>query len=445
MFFHGFKGGIHPPECKETTKNREFTSLSIPHICYIPMKQHSGNPALPVVKVGDFVYEGQLIGRADGEISASIHASIPGKIIDISDSYDSLSGGLCVVIEAEGSFMTFGKTASAPGLKEMDKDNIIRKVKDAGIVGMGGQGFPTSIKLSAAAEKNIDTLIINGVESEPYLSSDVMLMRTFPDEIIEGAAIALTATGAGRAIIAIEKNRHEAITSLKESAGKSVIAEKIEIRPLSPRYPLGAERQLIRSILGKKIPARMDPIDFGVAVINAGTIYAIRDAVLFGKPLFERYVTAAGSLVNRPGNYKARTGIRISDFIEDIGGLKGKPARIIMGGPMRGAMVQSMDVPITKETTGLLFLTEKESANLDYSACIRCGRCVSACPSGLVPGMIARAVEMNRSDIAMALHPLDCITCNSCSYVCPSGRPVSRLIFQCREGQRPPDAGGTGR
>ncbi len=434
MAQNSFKGGIHPLENKDITNDKKFITLSIPHVCYIPLQQHLGKPAKPVVDVGDVVQEGQLIGEADGFISANIHSSIPGKVIEIKEHPTIYSKkGLCVVIEAEGRFTTSGKQLEEKKWESLSQEEILNLVRDAGIVGLGGAAFPTSVKLSPPKDKKIDTLIINGSECEPYLTVDDMLIRSFPNEIIQGIRITLKILGIDKAFIGIESNKPEAISELEKCLNNSSLKENIKVVPLKTKYPQGAEKQLIYSILKREVPSGGLPMDAGAVVQNVGTIFAIREAVMLEKSLFERYITVTGKIVNNPGNYKIKIGCRISDIIEECGGLKEEPAKIIMGGPMCGMSLNNTDIPLVKGTSGILFLSRDEVQLEDYSACIRCGRCVSACPTALLPCDIGVAIEKDRLDLLEELNPFDCILCSVCSYVCPSRRPLSHFIKLAQE------------
>lgn len=429
MMLSTFKGGIHPPERKEITEEIPFSNLAVPHHCYIPLQQHTGAPAKPVVEVGEQVSEGQLIGEADGFISANIHASIPGKVTAIDDHPTVNSKqDRCVVIEAEGSFSNFQNHVVRDEWKELDKNEIINRIADAGIVGLGGAAFPTAVKLSPPAGKKIDTLIINGAECEPYLTVDDMMMQTFPEQILEGIQITVKALGVDTAFIGIESNKPKAIESIRAAISRISTREKIAIKEVRTKYPQGAEKQLIYSILKREVPSGGLPMDAGVVVQNVGTVYAIQQALVYNKPLFERYITISGTIVNQPGNYKMRIGTRIEDIITECGGLKESPAKIIMGGPMCGIALDSMEIPVVKGTSGLLFLGADEVTVEEYAPCIRCGKCVEACPVNLIPSELCTAVERDRFDIVEKLHPFDCIMCGACSYVCPSRRPLSHFI-----------------
>jgi electron transport complex protein RnfC len=431
--FSTFSGGIYPRGKKKITENINFSNLPIPQFCYIPIHQHIGKPAKPLVEVRDVVREGQLIAAANGELSSNIHSSIPGRVLEIKQSPNIYADQTVIVIEAGGSFGTsYSKTETSPW-ENLTKEEIIIKIENAGIVGLGGAAFPTNIKLNPPADKKIDLLIVNGIESDPYFTCDDVLMKTFPAEIIEGIKIAMKTLGACKTIIGIDKNHSTTIKSLQENIDKLNLNSSMQIKVLKSKYPQGAEKQLIFSLTGKKVPSGRLPLDIGAVVINAGTLFAVRDAVLSGKPLFERYITVSGKMILKPGNYKVRIGTRISDIIEECGGLTGAPERIVMGGSLCGQIANSLDTPVVKGTAGILFMSKDEVNSEKPSACIRCGKCVDVCPSGLLPCDIAKAYEKNKFDIAALLNPLDCIQCGSCSYICPSRKPLSLFIRLARQ------------
>lgn len=426
-----FKRGIFPPLNKDLTSEKEFTNLSIPHICYIPLQQHIGNPASPVVKAGDLVQEGQLIGKADGTISANVHSSIPGKVVEIKDHPTAFSlNGKCVVIEADGKFSSSGKSHERVSWQNISNEILLERIFQAGIVGLSGEAFPTSIKLSPHKDKKIKCLIINCAESEPYLTSDDMLIRTHSEEILEGIDIILKILGIDTAYIGIGEDKFKAIQTLKNNIEKFSAnkKEKIQLSTLKTKYPQGAEKQLIYAILKMEIPCGKKSMDTGIIVLNTATVFAIREACVFGKPLFERFITISGKIVTNPGNYKVRIGTRIIDVIKECGGLKEEPAKIIIGGPMRGTALHSSDVPVTKGTTGILFLSQKEVNATKYGPCIRCGRCVAACPARLVPCDLGKAALNEQYDLLKKLNASECIICGACSFVCPAKRPLSFFI-----------------
>ncbi len=421
MFAATFKGGIYPSQNKKYTSEKGFSNLSIPRIVFIPLKQHFGNPALPVVQVGDSLHEGQLIGKADGLISANIHSSVPGKVIEITDSG-------CIVIETDGRFNASGKNRVKMQWQDLNRDSLLAKIYAAGITGMGGEGFPVFAKLSLRRDQKTDCLIINCAESEPYLTADDMLIRTYPEEIMEGIRIALRILGIGSAFIGIENNKAKALHILEKTIRENTFKEKIDIIRLKTKYPQGAEKQLIKSILKKEVPSGKFPGDTGIIVLNVSTVFAIREACIFDKPLFERYVTVTGKIFKKPGNYKIRIGTRISDIIEECGGLKDRPGKILIGGPMRGTSVSDLNTPVAKGTSGIIFLSRKEAQSYRSGPCIRCGRCASACPSRLMPFELGNLILNSRYDLLERSNIYDCIFCGTCSYVCPANRPLSSLI-----------------
>jgi electron transport complex protein RnfC len=434
--FSSFGGGIHPPEYKRSTKDLKFLNLAIPHICYISLQQHIGAPASPVVKKGDVVSEGQLIGSAQGFISAPVHSSVPGKVMDIADIPTIYGSRQAVIVEAEGAFTASARQPQPIDWESLAADEIREKIRDGGIVGLGGAAFPTAVKLSPPPEKAIDTLVVNGAECEPYLTADDMLMKTYPEAVIEGIRMTMKALGVARGVIGVEDNKWDAYKSLARTLSAVNPLEEISVRKLKTKYPQGAEKLLIKSLLGREVPSGGLPMDAGVVVQNVGTIYAIREAVALGRPLFMRHITVSGKAIARPGNYKVRIGMRIADIVDECGGFRQPPAKIVMGGPMCGISVHTMDVPVVKGSSGVLFLTEEEVSFRDYSPCIRCGKCVAVCPVGLHPCDMGNAVEKNRLDIAAGLSPFDCIMCGSCSFVCPANRPLSHFFKSAQEKMR---------
>ena len=431
--FSIFGGGIHPPEHKSCTKDLKFINLPIPHLCYIPLQQHIGAPARPVVNKGDIVSEGQLIGSAQGAVSANVHASIPGKVVDITDIPTIYDRQKAVVVEAEGSFIYTAFPQKQTDWKSLGGDEIKKMIGDAGIVGHGGVSFPSAVKLSPPPEKKIETLIINGTECEPYLTADDMLMQTAPDAILEGTRIIMKALDVTSGSICVGSDKKSALRALEQSLTALNPSESITIKELKTKYPQGAEKQLIYSVLGKEVQSGSLPSDVGVIVLSVATTYAIYEAVVYGRALFMQYITVSGGAIAKPGNYKVRIGTRISDIVDECGGFKKPVAKIIMGGPLRGISVCSMDVPVVKGTAGILFLTDKEVSVRNYSACIRCGKCVAVCPAGLLPCLLGNAVEKGRLETAKSLNPHDCILCGSCSYVCPAGRPLSYFFKVAQE------------
>lgn len=423
-----FKGGVHPPH-KKLTANKPIEVVNVPKQVVIPLQQHIGKSAIAQVNKGDEVTEGQLIGMADGFISANVHSSVTGKVKDVIKNPTPLSARVdAVVIDVAEDFQP-KKIESKPfNIEDYSKEDILKAVKDSGIVGMGGATFPTSVKLSPPPEKKIEDLIINGVECEPYLTADHRLMLEQSDGIIQGIKLLQKVLNPIHTYIGIENNKPDAIALLSEKTKNDA---SIEVAPLKVKYPQGAEKQLIGALTKKIVPPGKLPMDVGCVVQNVGTLFAIKEAVVDSRPLVERVVTISGGAVKNPGNYKVRIGTKLSDLLDAIGGLKEEPAKIISGGPMMGIAINSLDIPIMKGTSGVLFFSEKEAAQAnysDYSTCISCGRCVSACPMGLNPSLLSILGEnelwadMKKADL------LDCIECGSCNFSCPAHRPIVQLI-----------------
>lgn len=426
--FNTFKGGINPPGRKELTEQRRLENLSIPQVCCIPLQQHAGVPAVPVVKPGDSVEEGQVIGKAAGEGSVHVHASVPGRVLDVTQSAFNNNHPV-IVIEAEGSFNRTGSAINVSDWNSMSRDELAGKAFDAGIIGLGSGATVSDI---TAGGGRADVLIVNCAEGEPYLTADDMIFKTFPAEIVEGIKIALKILDAKKAVIVMDRNSDAivpAAAALKDAGMERVIS----IRKIKSKYPSGSLRHTVYTVLKKKIKSGESLNDAGISVHDTATIFALREAVLYNKPLIERYITVSGSMINRPGNYKIRIGTKISDIIEECGGLKTGSVRAVIGGPLNGVEAHTYEIPVTKSTRALLFLSADETRSSEPDACIRCGRCVKACPMGLVPCAIAAAAEKSNPVAAAALHADQCIMCGSCAYICPAARPLTALIKQSLE------------
>lgn len=419
-------------EEKELTCGLSIRPLKPPDKAIIPLVQHLGKPVHPIVKAGDLVKTGQLIGALeDKAIYAPVHSSVSGKVIAIDElPHPGLGRTRAVVIGSDGLDQKIDFKANSQGLIEQLPAHDIRKlIFDAGVVGMGGAGFPTHIKLSPP--KPVDSFILNGAECEPYLTCDNRLMIEKAGEIIQGIGLALKCLGIKQAYIAIEDNKPEAIRAF-EKAIRTTDDErrttKYKIQILKSAYPQGGEKQIIKAVLGREVQPGKYPFDVGVVVNNAATIYAMYEAVYLGKPLYERVITVSGDCLEKPGNYLARIGTPIQDIINECGPLKKEPERIVFGGPMMGLAQYSLDTPVIKTTSGALFLSEKEAQAAQDAFCIRCGRCVEACPLGFMPCMIALAVEKGKWDLAKTYGALECMECGSCSYVCPQRRNIVQQI-----------------
>ncbi len=422
-----FERGVHPHDSKELTAHKPIEEAHHPKRVIIPLSQHIGAPAKAEVKIGDEVKRYQLIGSPPGFVSAPVHASISGKVIAIGDFLHP-SGRMIpsIVIESDGKDEALPLIDNTEYL-DLSPDEIKRLVRDAGIVGLGGAAFPTSVKLSPPKEKPVDTVILNGAECEPYLTADHRLMVERPAEIVNGLKLIMRALGVSRGFIGIERNKPDAIKAMKNA---TVGEGSIDVRELTVKYPQGAEKMLIKAITGREVPPKGGlPMDVGVVVQNVGTALSIYEAVRYEKPLVERVVTVTGGGVKEPKNMMVRIGMMLSELLEDCGGLVDKAVKVIVGGPMMGFAQWSLDVPVVKGTSGILIQTEEEFFPSDeYFACIRCGRCVDVCPMGLNPSMLSILSEKAHYEEAKEYNLFDCFECGSCAFVCPSKRPMVQFI-----------------
>ena len=418
-----FKGGVHPPESKEYSCHEAISVLAPPATVVIPLQQHIGAPCKAVVKAREEVTLGQLIGEPQGRVSSPIYATVSGKVKSV--GLAPHPGGkrvMAVTIEAseEQPEWPWSERKPAPSGAE----DILAAIRDAGIVGMGGAGFPTDVKLQPPPGKSIDTVILNGCECEPYLTADHRAMLEKPDRVSAGLGYLMQALGVKKAIVALEDNKPDAAEALK----KTDWPEGAEVKVLPTRYPQGAEKMLIDACLGRKVPSGGLPMDVHVVVQNIATAVAVADAVEFGQPLVQRIVTVTGPGIVKPGNYVTRFGMSVGDLIEAAGGLKDGVGAVVFGGPMMGMTQAGMDSPVTKTTSGIIALMDEMVADEGTRNCLRCGRCVEACPMGLAPVRLALAAEKGRIDVMEDYNILDCIECGSCSYTCPSHRPLVPMI-----------------
>ena len=412
-----FKGGVHPPESKEATSGKGIVEIPAPEEVIIPLSQHTGAPAKPVVEKGDEVRIGTMIAEADGFISVPAHATVSGKVTDIGDYPHPLGRKLpAIVLENDGRDEWIDLSGWTD-LLDAPADQVRQAVKDAGIVGLGGAAFPTHVKLSPPEGKTIDTVILNGAECEPYLTADHRLMLAYPDEIIAGLKVMMKTLGAERGFIGIERNKPDVIALFGEKVDGE---DDIEVFGLKVKYPQGAEKQLINALTGREVPCGGLPMDVGCLVQNVGTSYALYEALKFGRPLIGRVLTVSGGAAKSPGNFKVRIGTPFEHVISSAGGVTDDCRKIIMGGPMMGIAQQTDEVPVIKGTSGIVLLKEEDVRIDEPGPCLRCGRCVDHCPMRLVPNEIARFVEKDRIDLAEDYGVLDCMECGVCAYVCPS-------------------------
>ena len=392
----------------------------------VPLSMHIGAPARALVKAGDVVLRGQRIGEAASFVSANIHSPTSGKVKSVGMCLGPAGTQLpCVVIESDGEDKEVEPMQPLREWRASDPQALREKVAAAGIVGMGGAAFPTPVKLSIPPGKTIDTLIINGVECEPCLTADHRLMLEEPGMILEGISIAAKVLGVKNVFIGIEDNKPDAIKLLTEAAAKTS-DPAIKVVPLRVRYPQGAEKQLIYAITKRQVPSGGLPADVHCVVQNIGSSFAIAEAVVLGKPLYERVTTVTGTPLASPGNWRFRVGTSYADALKLAGGVRedSRIGKLISGGPMMGMSVYSQEIPIMKNTSGILAMASEEIHQFTSKACLRCGRCNDACPMMLMPGILSVQIENERFDDAQNWHVMDCIECGCCAYVCPAGRPL---------------------
>jgi len=421
-----FKGGIHPSDKKELAANSPITSAKAPKIIIIPLSQHIGAPCNAVVTIGQEVKKGQVVGEPSAFVSSPVHSSVSGKVIAIGEFPNAMGRMVnSVVIENDGK-EEWTTLKDNPDYMSLSPEELKEKVKAAGIVGMGGAAFPTSVKLSPPKEKKIDAVLINGAECEPYLTADYRLMVEKPKEVVEGLRILMKILGVQKGYIGIEDNKPEAIAKMKEAASGD---PAISVFTCEVKYPQGAEKMLIKAVLGREVPPRALPMDVGVVVQNVGTALSIFDAARYGKPLIERVVTVTGEGINQPKNLMVKVGTKVGDLIEECGGFSKGVGKVISGGPMMGFALSSLDVAVTKGTSGILVMPEEIVAHgEDFGPCIRCSRCIDICPMGLMPSMLSVLSEKGFYEEAKEYNLFDCFECGSCAFVCPSKRPIVQLV-----------------
>lgn len=422
-----FKKGIHPSESKEQTAGKEIVNMDLPDEVFIPLQQHIGAPCQPLVEKGQEVKTGQLIGDTDAFVSSPVHSSITGTVKRIGLHLHPLGTRVQMIQiernkEKEEEWDLLDHPADWKSAPVDELKTIIRK---AGIVGMGGATFPTHVKLSPPADKKIDSFVLNGVECEPYLTSDDRIMIEDTDKILEGMAILIRVLGNPKGYIGIENNKPEAIAKMQQRV--SDLGYSFEVVPLQVKYPQGAEKMLIEAVLGRTVPAGALPMDVGVVVNNVATAMAVRDAVVEGKPLIERVVTVSGDAVNDPVNVRARIGTSFEKLVERAGGVSPEVKEVFQGGPMMGISLYDFSAPIIKGSGGIVCVTEPRGTAESYP-CIRCNTCISVCPVNLMPTRIARFSEMDKEVDAGEIGLMSCIECGSCAFVCPSHIPLVQWI-----------------
>jgi len=425
-----FKGGVHPDDGKRLAKDKAIVELKPVGDLVYPVSQHIGAPASPIVAVGDQVLRGQKIAEAGGFVSAPVYSAVSGKVKAIEPRFNPTGAKVnSIVIENDGEYNEVEYPAVKP-VDEMTKAEILAAIGEAGVVGMGGAGFPTKVKLSPKEPDKIDYIIANCAECEPYITADYRRMLENPEELVAGMKIILKLFDNAKGIFGVEDNKPDCIEKLKELTKDE---PRMEVLALKTKYPQGGERQLIFATTGRAINSAMLPADAGCVVDNVETIINVYRAVAEGKPSMERVVTVSGDAVNEPGNFKVLFGTNQAELVEAAGGFKEEPEKMISGGPMMGFSMFTLDVPVTKTSSSILCFTKDEVAKYEPSACINCGRCVDACPSRLIPSRLADLAERHNEEGFTKMEGLECMECGSCSYVCPAKRPLKQSIGSMRK------------
>lgn len=427
-----FSGGIHPYDGKDLSKDKAISVYLPKGEAVYPLSQHIGAPANPIVKKGDKVLVGQKIAEASGFVSANIHSGVSGTVKTIEPRLTVAGNKVnSIVIDNDGLFEEIDFSKNIKPLDEMYREDVIEAIKEAGIVGMGGAGFPTHIKLSPKNDEAIDTIIVNGAECEPYLTSDYRRMLEVPEKIVTGLQIVVNLFDNARGIIAIEDNKPDAIKKLQDLTKDM---DNITVNAVKTKYPQGAERQLIYANTGRQINSSMLPADAGCIVHNIDTIVAIHNAIIEGRPLYERIVTVTGDAVVDTANFCVRLGTNAQELIDAVGGFNIEdPGKIISGGPMMGKAMFSLDVPIVKGSSALLCFQEDIVAAVEPSNCIRCGRCVEVCPGRVMPNQLATMAERGNTEGFLKYDGMECCECGCCSFVCPAKRHLTQIIAGTRK------------
>ena len=422
----GFAHGVHPPESKELTSALPIRRMPYPDEVVLPVRQHAGKPAKVVVRKGDRVLRGDVVASEDGFVSAPVHASASGTVVDVG-LWPHPDGTMCtaVRIRVDKYSPQVPRPRLVPRWDALGANDIVAAVQHAGVVGLGGAAFPTHVKLAPPSDLPVETIILNGAECEPYLTTDHRIMVEYPERVQLGVRIMLKTLGAKRAVIGVEKNKPDAIEALRRTLPTDI---DVTVLPLTVKYPQGAEKMLIRAVTGREVPSGKLPVAIGVVVQNVGSAASIGEVFDTGLPLVERIVTVSGRGIARPANMIVPVGTKLRDLIAACGGLTGDAAEILFGGPMMGLPQSDMDVPVLKGTTGVVVLTEADAVRGQAYPCIHCGRCLDACPMFLNPQQLGDLARAGRHLEMEALHLADCMLCGSCSYVCPSNIPLAQLF-----------------
>lgn len=450
-----FSGGVRPPTYKSITKDKKIRPARIPKKVILPLSQHTGKPSRAVVKAGDYVDVGTRVAEPTGFVSAGLHSPVSGTVKAIEQAFHPTIGTFpSVIIEPDGKQKQNPLIKAQPeghfGTAGITPERIIQAISDGGIVGMGGAAFPTHVKLSPPKETKVDTLIINGAECEPYLTCDHRLMLERAEGILKGAMIMCKALGINNCLIGIESNKPDAVIAMRNASifyASPLIAHSrqgelcdLKVVSVPARYPQGAERQLIKTLLNREVPCGGLPFEIGVVVQNVATALAVYEAVALNKPLYERVVTLSGDCLKEPANLLVKIGTAVGELVDECGGFIKEPAKVIFGGPMMGVCQWTLDVPVLKGTSGVLFLSRDIAAQEAEGVCIRCGGCARVCPAGLEPTNIYYAAAKNRFDLASGYSAPDCIECGACSFECPAKLDLVGMIkyakLMIRENER---------
>ncbi|HEU4994934.1 MAG TPA: electron transport complex subunit RsxC [Gemmatimonadaceae bacterium] len=434
----GFRHGIHPPDSKELTAHLPLRRMEFPDEVVLPLRQHAGKPAVLLVKEGDRVVRGDVIARADGFVSAPVHASASGTVRDIGLwPHPDGSMDTAVRITVDRWSPQVARPRVVPVWRGLTPTQVVTAIQDAGVVGLGGAAFPTHVKLAPPDDLKVQLIILNGAECEPYLTTDHRIMVEYPERVHFGLRVMMHALGVQRAVIGVERNKPDAIEALKRTVPPDLA---IEILPLTVKYPQGAEKMLIKAVTGREVPSGKLPVSLGVVVQNVGSAASIGEVFETGLPLVERVVTVSGRGVHAPANLIVPVGTKLGALLDMCGGLTDDAAEIIFGGPMMGVPQSSLDVPVVKGTTGVVVLTDADVRQDRSYPCIHCGQCLDACPLYLNPQRLGELARAGRYEEMEPLHVMDCMLCGSCSYVCPSNIPLAQLFQASKTAlrRRPP-------
>jgi electron transport complex protein RnfC len=438
----GFSHGVHPAEHKELTAHLPIRRMPYPAEVVLPLRQHAGKPARLVVAKGQHVERGDLLAAADGWVSSPVHASAAGWVSDV-DWWPHPDGSMCtaVRIRVERYSAQVARPRLVPNWHGLSRDEVLRAVQDAGVVGLGGAAFPTHVKLQPPPGTTIDTLVINGAECEPYLTTDHRTMVEYPERVHFGVRIMMHALGVQRAVIGVERNKPDAIEALERTRPTDI---DVTVLPLTVKYPQGAEKMLLKAVLDREVPSGKLPATVGAIVQNVASVATLAEVFDTGLPLVERIVTVSGPGVVRPANLIVPVGTLTRDVLAFCGGVTEDAAEVLFGGPMMGTAIANLDVPVLKGTTGIVVLTHAEVRDTAQSPCIHCGRCLDACPMFLNPSLLSDLARAGRYDEMAAAHLADCMLCGSCSYVCPSNIPLAQLFSASKAAVRKQSAAKAG-